>query len=193
MTDKTTNMKTLFCIGLFVLFSMPATVEAAESGARSGRIAAASAEQDELIVRGKVMDVSGKPIAGVSVVVSGTTTGTVTDANGYYEIEVPSLDSKLDFSFLGYKPQQQAVPRRLALEVVLEEDTVEMEAAVVVGMGHQRKASVIGAISSVAKDELMIPNRNLTNSLAGKIAGAVVVQHSGEPSWTSIPKRCRLT
>ena len=181
MTDKTTNMKTLFCIGLFVLFSMPAMVEAAESGARSGRIAAASAEQDELIVRGKVMDVSGKPIAGVSVVVSGTTTGTVTDANGYYEIEVPSLDSKLDFSFLGYKPQQQAVPRRLALEVVLEEDTVEMEAAVVVGMGHQRKASVIGAISSVVKDELMIPNRNLTNSLAGKIAGAVVVQRSGEP------------
>ena len=68
----------------------------------------------------------------------------------------------------------------------MEEDTLEMDAAVVVGMGHQRKASVIGAISSVSRDALKIPQRNLTNALAGKIAGAVVVQRTGAVSYTHL-------
>ena len=117
----------------------------------------------------------------MAVILSGTSRGATTDANGYYVIEVPKIGAILEFSSLGYKSQKVAVPKSLALDVFLQDDALEMEAAVVVGMGHQRKASVIGAISSVAKDNLQIPQRNLTNALAGKVAGAVVVQRTGEP------------
>lgn len=111
----------------------------------------------------------------------GTKNGVITDLNGYYFIQVPSVGATLEFSCLGFKTYEATVPKSLALDIFLEEDTLEMEEAVVVGMGHQRKASVIGAISSVVKDELQIPQRNLTNALAGKVAGAVVVQRTGEP------------
>ena len=63
----------------------------------------------------------------------------------------------------------------------MKEDVHELEETVIVGMGKQRKASVIGSISSVSIKELEVPQRNLTNALSGRIAGAVVVQRSGEP------------
>lgn len=138
-------------------------------------------QQGNLIVKGKVIDSTGQPVPGVAVLIQGTKTGTQTDLDGYYVINVPSVGTKLEFSSLGYKTQVQAVPKSLALDIFLQDDTQELDQAVVVGMGHQRKASVIGAISAVAKDELEVPQRNLTNALAGKVAGAVVVQRTGEP------------
>lgn len=143
--------------------------------------AAISSQQDKVTVKGKVIDSSGQPVPGIAVVISGTQTGTMTDINGYYVIDVPGIGTKLEFSSLGYKTQEAVVPKSLALDIFIQEETLEMDEAVVVGMGHQRKASVIGAISAVAKDELEVPQRNLTNALAGKIAGAVVVQRTGEP------------
>lgn len=151
------------------------------ASASPGRHPAPATLQQDLVLKGKVIDGSGQPVPGAAVMIKGTNTGTVTDINGYYFIEVPSIGTALEFSALGYKTQDAVAPKSLALDIFLEEDTLEMEEAVVVGMGHQRKASVIGAISSVVKDELQIPQRNLTNALAGKVAGAVVVQRTGEP------------
>lgn len=166
-----------------ILLSLPSA--AAEfngsSGSETPVSASAPTQPKNLLVKGKVLDSNGQPVAGVAVILSGTNRGTTTDANGYYVIEVPRIGSMLEFSSLGYKAQKVAVPKNLALDIYLQEDTLEMEAAVVVGMGHQRKASVIGAISAIAKDNLQIPQRNLTNALAGKVAGAVVVQRTGEP------------
>ena len=161
------------------LVSFPLAADSFRSGSE-GNVAEIS-EQAPLVVKGKVIDSSGQPVPGVGVLIKGTVNGTVTDMNGYYVIQVPSAGVVLEFSSLGYKTQEASVPKSLALDIFLEDDTLEMEEAVVVGMGHQRKASVIGAISSVVKDELQIPQRNLTNALAGKVAGAVVVQRTGEP------------
>ena len=136
---------------------------------------------DNLLLKGKVLDSSGQPVPGVAVMISGTKTGAVTDINGYYSLEVPEVGMKLEVTCLGYKTQVLTVPKNLSLDIFLEEDTLEMEEAVVVGMGQQRKASVIGAVSAVVKDELQVPQRNLTNALAGKVAGAIVVQRTGEP------------
>lgn len=168
-------------IVLFFSFwvSFPLAADSFRSGSE-GNVAEIS-EQAPLVVKGKVIDSSGQPVPGVGVLIKGTVNGTVTDMNGYYVIQVPSAGVVLEFSSLGYKTQEASVPKSLALDIFLEDDTLEMEEAVVVGMGHQRKASVIGAISSVVKDELQIPQRNLTNALAGKVAGAVVVQRTGEP------------
>lgn len=131
-------------------------------------------------VRGKVLDRDGQPVPGVVILVQGTTNGAVTDFNGYYIADAKPGD-KVEFSCLGYKTQVLVVPRNLSLDAYLDEDTLEMDEAVVVGMGKQRKVSVIGAVTAIDNKELQIPQRNLTNALAGKVAGAVVVQRTGEP------------
>ena len=137
--------------------------------------------QQELTVRGKVIDRDGQPIPGVAVIVQGTKGAALTDVGGYYVIEVPSPSVKLEFTCLGYKTQVLSIPRNFILDVYLDEDTLEMEESVVVGMGTQRKVSVIGAVSAIENERLQVPQRNLTNALAGKVAGAVVVQRTGEP------------
>ena len=172
----------MFALLLAITLSVPSFAFAADEASESNAYSAAPARAERLIAKGKVIDPNGQPVAGVAVIIDETKTGTVTDGNGYYVIDVPNVGVHLTFTCLGYKPQTAVVPKSLSLDIYMEEDTLEMDAAVVVGMGHQRKASVIGAISSVSRDALKIPQRNLTNALAGKIAGAVVVQRTGEPA-----------
>ena len=171
----------MFALLLAITLSVPSFAFAADEASESNAYSAAPARAERVIAKGKVIDPNGQPVAGVAVIIDETKTGTVTDGNGYYVIDVPNVGVHLTFTCLGYKPQTAVVPKSLSLDIYMEEDTLEMDAAVVVGMGHQRKASVIGAISSVSRDALKIPQRNLTNALAGKIAGAVVVQRTGEP------------
>ena len=171
----------MFALLLAITLSVPSFAFAADEASESNAYSAAPARAERLIAKGKVIDPNGQPVAGVAVIIDETKTGTVTDGNGYYVIDVPNVGVHLTFTCLGYKPQTAVVPKSLSLDIYMEEDTLEMDAAVVVGMGHHRKASVIGAISSVSRDALKIPQRNLTNALAGKIAGAVVVQRTGEP------------
>ena len=171
----------MFALLLAITLSAPSFAAPADEASESNAYSAAPARAERQIVKGKVIDPNGQPVAGVAVIIDETKTGTVTDGNGYYVIDVPNPGVHLTFTCLGYKSQTAVVPKSLSLDIFMEEDTLEMDAAVVVGMGHQRKASVIGAISSVSRDALKIPQRNLTNALAGKIAGAVVVQRTGEP------------
>lgn len=131
-------------------------------------------------IKGKVLDIQGMPLPGATVIVKGTTAGTITDASGYYVLDAKEGDV-LKFSFIGYKDQEMAVSNKPAIDVVLHEDVQVLDEAVVVGMGKQRKASVIGSISTIAVNDLRVPSRSLTNALSGRMSGAVVVQRSGEP------------
>ena len=130
-------------------------------------------------IKGKVIDVNGQPLPGVSVVVVGSTKGATTNTEGYYAIDAKAGDV-LKFSMVGYLEQEVTVQTKTAIDVVLKEKLSDLDEVMVVGMGVQRKASVIGAISTVKMDDLKVPVRSLTNALAGKMAGAVVVQRSGE-------------
>ena len=112
--------------------------------------------QQGLTVRGKVIDRDGQPLPGVAVLVQGTDGATMTDVNGYYIVDVPSASVKLEFTCLGYKTQVLSVPKNFILDVYLDEDTLEMEEAVVVGMGTQRKVSVIGAVSAIENERLQV-------------------------------------
>jgi hypothetical protein len=133
-------------------------------------------------VKGKVIDGSGQPLAGVTVSVQGTNTVAATDADGYYVIDAKE-GQWLVFKYIGFKDETAAVPKRLTLDMVMKEDTKELDEVVVVGMGTQRKASVIGAISAINVAELKTPARSLTNTLAGRMAGVIAVQRSGEPGY----------
>ena len=123
-------------------------------------------------VRGTIIDEKGVPLPGVSVAIKGTSTGVISDINGYYIINAKAGDI-LVFSFVGFKSQEITVGKKPALDIVMKEDVHELEETVIVGMGKQRKASVIGSISSVSIKELEVPQRNLTNALSGRIAGAL--------------------
>ncbi|MDR2472296.1 MAG: TonB-dependent receptor [Tannerella sp.] len=130
-------------------------------------------------VKGKVLDSDGQPLSGSSVIVSGTQRGTTTDTNGYFSIDA-GADEELQFSYIGFVTQTIKVGVQTSVEIVMKEDASLLGEVVVVGMGTQRKVSVVGAISNISMNDLKIPVRSLTSALAGRMAGAVVVQRTGE-------------
>jgi len=131
-------------------------------------------------IRGKVLDSNGSPLPGATVIIVGTTSGGITDTEGYYSIDAQKGDV-LRFSFIGYKDQDAVVGEKTSIDIILQEDITTLDEAVVVGMGKQRKASVVGSISSISVNDLTVTSRSLTNALSGRMSGAVVVQRSGEP------------
>ena len=112
---------------------------------------------------------------GVSVTVKGTNRGTVTDIDGRYSISVPNSGSVLVFSFIGYSTQSITVGNRTSLDVTLSEDTQLLEEVVVVGYGTSKKADLGGNVATLnARDLSTIPAGNLSQALAGRIAGVNV-------------------
>ena len=132
--------------------------------------------------KGKVIDAQGQELIGVAVTVKETNVGVITGLDGYYIINAKAGQT-LKFSYIGFKTQEVKIPASLTVDVVMNEDVSELDEVVVVGMGKQRKASVIGAISGINISELKTPSRSLSTGLAGRLAGIVAVQRSGEPGY----------
>ena len=132
------------------------------------------------IVKGTVTDENDEALPGVSVVIKGTTMGTTTDLNGNFAIDAP-VDATLSFSFIGYITQEIGVGGRSVIDIKMVPDIAQLEEIVVVGFGTQKKESVVGAITSIKPAELKVPASNLTSALAGRVAGVVSYQTSGEP------------
>lgn len=135
----------------------------------------------QINVKGKVSDVSGV-LPGVTVVVKGTTNGTITDVKGAYSLSGIPQNSSLVFSFVGMKSQEVPVKGKSVINVVLTVETVGIDEVVVVGYGTQKRASVTGAVSQISGKELLkSPVGNITNMLGGLIPGVVTLQQSGQP------------
>jgi len=138
------------------------------------------------IVKGTVTDELGNALPGVTIIVKGTTRGTTTDINGNYAIEVESPQSVLACSFVGYVTQEITVGNRTQINISLAESVVGLDEVVVVGYGTQKKASITGAISSMASEKVaVIPIPNLSNGLSGRISGVYVNQGSGIPGYAA--------
>ena len=144
-------------------------------------------------LKGKVTDAqSGETLIGASVMISGTTTGVITDIDGNYEIKVPS-EATLVFSCLGYKEIQVKFAGQTELNVTLEQDNRLLEESVVVGYSVQKKRDVLGAVSKVNGEELTkVPVSSVQQSLQGRIAGVEVSNQTGAPG-SSISVRVRGT
>ncbi len=122
-------------------------------------------------VTGVVQDASGEPLIGVTVAVNGSSTGTVTDIDGNFSLDVPS-NATLTFSYVGYLSQKTVVGNQSSLNIVLEEDRQQIDEVVVVGYGVQRKSDVTGALTRVGAKELNSkPVNNAFEALQGKAAG----------------------
>ena len=131
-------------------------------------------------VKGQVLDETDTPVAGAFITVKGETRGVMTDDNGRFEIRVKPTDV-LIVSFLGYEDDEITVGSREEILVKLTPQANQLEEVVMVAYGAQKKASVIGSISTVDAEQLKAPVGQLSTGLAGKLAGVVAVQHSGEP------------
>lgn len=160
----------LFSFGLF----MPFHVYAASDSV------AEVMQQRTITVKGRVSDAEGNPMPGVTVKLKGIAKGTTTDIDGNYSLTGVREGAILEFSFIGYVTAEKAAKEK-NVNIILYEDTQTLDEVEVVAFGTQKKESVIGAISTVKVAELKVPTSNLTNALAGRVAGVISYQRTGEP------------
>jgi TonB-linked SusC/RagA family outer membrane protein len=130
-------------------------------------------------ITGKVSDASGEPIIGASVIVKGTTNGTITDFDGNFSLNAPAK-STLEISYVGYKTMT-VVAGNSALNVVLKEDTELLDEVVVVGYGVMKKRDLTGSVASVkAADIVKSPASNAMEALQGQVPGLDITRNSGK-------------
>lgn len=138
-------------------------------------------------VSGRVStEAEGTGLPGVNVLVKGSSTGTVTDIEGNYSINVPNEDDTLVFSSIGYTTQEISVNGRTTIDVALAEDVQSLEEIVVVGFGTQKKVNLTGSVATVTSEDL--ERRTVTKSslaLQGQMSGISVRQASGNPGKNS--------
>ncbi|MDD4190989.1 MAG: TonB-dependent receptor [Mangrovibacterium sp.] len=135
------------------------------------------------MLSGSVTDSKGEPIPGVSVVIKGTTTGTVTGIDGKFTLSVPDDAKVLSFSFVGFITQEVPIGAQTSFKIVLKEATVGVEEVVIIGYGEQKKETLVGAVANVKADELEKTGAmaNLGQALTGQLAGLTTILSSGEP------------
>lgn len=135
-----------------------------------------------LTVRGKISSETGEALPGVTVVQKGTSTGTVTDAAGNFSLAVSERNGTLTISSVGYVSQDVPINGRTTVNISLAPDAKSLEEVVVVGYGTQKKTTVTGAVVAVQGEKLIqSPAVDLSNSLAGRLPGLVVINTTGEP------------
>jgi len=136
-------------------------------------------------IDGTVVDTNGEPIPGVTVIVEGTTTGTVTDLNGNFNLDA-SEGEVLVISFIGYQTQRIPIGNQNNLDVLLKEELSSLNEVVVVGYGTQEKKDLTGAVSSISsKDFADMPVQGVDQALAGRIPGLDIVSSGNTPGSTS--------
>lgn len=133
-----------------------------------------------IVVQGSVKDRAGGMLQNVSIYVKGTQNGTLTNEKGEFTLNANLYDS-LEISSVGYKTQYVFVADSRPLIIVLDGEDGSMNEVAVVAFSKQKKASMVASITSIKPSELRMPSSNLTNSLAGRLAGMVAYQRSGEP------------
>ncbi len=136
-------------------------------------------------VSGTVVDETGLPIIGATVLEKGTQNGIATDENGNFKLNV-APNAILTFSYLGYQGQEISVRGRKVITTTMVPDSKVLDEVVVVGYGTQKKVTLTGAVSAIKSDEIITTkNENVQNMLTGKVAGLRVVQNSSEPGQYS--------
>ena len=139
-------------------------------------------QQNKRKISGRVTDIKGEPLIGVNVTVDGDANGSITNMDGLYEIFVTKKSVVLKFTYIGFKTSEIRTNASTNIyDVTLEEQVSELEETVIVGYGTQRKISNIGAQSSMKMEDIKTPSASLTTTLAGRLAGVVAVQRTGEP------------
>lgn len=140
----------------------------------------------QVTVNGTVTDIEEIPLIGVNIFVDGTSTGTITDADGTYELTVPNSRAVLVFSYTGYSQQKFAVGSQSIIDVVMSADNELLEEVVVIGYGKQTKKELTGAIVQVKSEEIeKLATSDFASAIQGQMAGVSVRNGSGAPGTNS--------
>lgn len=144
-------------------------------------------QQNERTITGRVVSsYDGEGLPGVSVVIPGSSQGTVTDIDGNFSLNVPAGTSSLQFSFIGMKTQTVKISSLNNIQVTLEDDTIGLEEVVAIGYGVTRKSDLTGSVVSVDSEEInRFPATNVNEMLRGQAAGVQVTSPGGAPGETS--------
>ncbi|MGV8096573.1 MAG: SusC/RagA family TonB-linked outer membrane protein [Mangrovibacterium sp.] len=138
--------------------------------------------QQALSVSGKVTDSSGAPLPGVTVVIKGTSQGTVTDVDGNYLLSHLPANATLVFSFVGMKTQEAVVAGRTNMNIVMTEETIGLEEVVAIGYGTVRRKDLTGSVTSVGGTTLKdVPVTSASQAIVGRMPGVQVTQTEGSP------------
>jgi len=141
-----------------------------------------SAQTATINVTGKVVDKSGEPLVGATIIVLGTNTGTVADRNGFFTVKNVSANAEFKISFLGYQSKTIPINGKTIFSIFLDEDYQTIEEIVVVGYGTQKKTDITGSVGQVnMKDLVIAPVATFDQALAGRVAGVNVTSNDGQP------------
>ena len=140
---------------------------------------------DAINVIGNVSDENGEPLPGATIILKGNNdVHAIADIDGNYSLTVPDRWAILEISYIGFVSQEVQVGNRRVVNVVLAEDIGQLQDAVVVAYGQQKKESVVASIAAIEPEKLKVgTTRSLSNNLAGTVAGVLAVQRSGEPGY----------
>jgi TonB-linked SusC/RagA family outer membrane protein len=144
------------------------------------------AQQQTKTITGTVTDENGQPLPGVTVVVKGTTTGTVTNADGEFNLQIPLNSESLTFSFVGFKSQEIQIGSTTNFDIQMVQDVIGLDEVVAVGYGTMKRSDLTGAISSVSGSDLAETlSPNLLEQAQGRLAGVDIVKNNGSPGSPS--------
>lgn len=171
----------LLSLRLSVILSLLVTINASALAKPTGDISNQKAK-----VTGTITDANNEPIAGVNVVIEGTTLGTVTDADGRYSIDIPGSNAVLTYTFVGYVTQKIPYTGQATIDVKLVEDVTSLQEIVVVGYGTTKKSDISGSVASVNAADMMkrVPT-NILQGMKGQAAGVVISAQDGSPDANS--------
>ena len=138
--------------------------------------------QQQKSVSGKVTDSSGSVLPGVSIIVKGTTIGTITDGNGNFSLSNLPEGATLQLSFIGMKTQEVAVSGKSTLSITMMEDAIAIDEVVAIGYGTTKKSDLTGSVTKVVMNEMKdIPTNSIATVLQGRAAGLQVISSSEDP------------
>ncbi|MCY1721562.1 TonB-dependent receptor [Prolixibacteraceae bacterium Z1-6] len=139
-------------------------------------------DQQKKTINGLVNDSNGEPLPGVTIVVKGTTIGTVTNFDGNFTLEIPADAEILSFSFVGFQTQEISIGTQTLFNITLIEDVLQLDEVIAVGYGVQRKIDQTGATNRLTEENM---NKSIATSpvemMQGRVSGVNITQNSGEP------------
>ncbi len=151
-----------------------------------------SIQQESGTLRGKVLDKGGFPLPGVNVIIKGTSTGTITNTNGEYELRIESEDQIIVFSFIGFEDQEVLTNNQTRIDITLIEESIGLNEVIAVGYGVQKKSDLTGAVASVKSEDLTkVASANPAEGLQGRVAGVNITKGNGAPGGTGVSIKIR--
>jgi TonB-linked SusC/RagA family outer membrane protein len=175
-----------------ILYRIQASTDGTSADDNDLTLKIESAEAADREIKGTVTDEKGIALPGVSVLIKGSNTGTNTDANGAFTLNVPEGKAILVISSVGFRMQEIDITDKSTVSITLVPNAGQLSDIVVVGYGTQKKVTVTGAVTQVKGTELAkSPVVNLSNALAGRLPGVTAIQGSGEPGYDGSTIRIR--